>query len=217
MGGISDEHVEWALISRLKAMLDDPPKTKFNITQTFSIFSTILLWSKNRAWVGGNNPPAAWLDPVDERAHAVRLQLQNQRIIDPPWLLSQREPMLAEVNEGQGVGLAAAVNTDFKDMCAEEFINWLRNAFGHGDGRSIRPLHRHQGAAEETWLIGFDVKFEVARGSANKLHLQLYEADMRRIGSRLAHVFCSSLSGADKFFEEEIGTKQRVNEAKPAA
>lgn len=24
-GGIADEHVEWAVVSRLKAMLDEPP------------------------------------------------------------------------------------------------------------------------------------------------------------------------------------------------
>ncbi|WP_315924104.1 hypothetical protein [Mesorhizobium sp. SP-1A] len=218
MGGISNAQVEWALINRLKAMLDDPPKTKFNITQAFSIFSTILLWSKNRAWVGGNNPPPVWADPIDARAHAVRQQLQNERIIDPPWLLSLHEPALVSAKKDHGAALAgAAVNSDFHAMSADQFVNWLRNALGHGDGRTIYPLHRHQGPADKTWLTGFYIEFNEALNSPNKLHLHLYEADMRRIGSHLAHLFCKSLSGDDEYFEAEIGTKQRVKEAKSAA
>ncbi|MBZ9696470.1 MULTISPECIES: hypothetical protein [unclassified Mesorhizobium] len=217
MGGISNAQVEWALINRLKAMLDDPPKTKFNITQTFSLFSTILLWSKNRAWVGGYNPPPAWPDPIDARAHAVRQQLQNERIVDPPWLLSLHEPALVSVKKDQGAALAAAeVNADFQNMSADQFVKWLRDAFGHGDGRTIRPLHRHKGDAEKTWLIGFEIRFQASINSPNILHLHLYEADMRRIGSRLADLFCTSLSGGNKYFEEEIGTKERVTEAKTA-
>lgn len=42
MGGISDEHIEWAVVNRLKAMLDEPPQTPFNVTQTFALFSSIL-------------------------------------------------------------------------------------------------------------------------------------------------------------------------------
>lgn len=46
-----DEHVEWAIVNRFKAMLDAPPKTKFNVTQSFALFSAILLWTKQRARV----------------------------------------------------------------------------------------------------------------------------------------------------------------------
>lgn len=55
MGGIADEHVEWAIVNRLKAMLDEPPQTTFSVTQTFALFSSVLLWTKNRAWVAGNH------------------------------------------------------------------------------------------------------------------------------------------------------------------
>ena len=62
MGGIADEHVEWAVVNRFKAMLDVPPKTKFNVTQSFALFSAIVLWTKQRAWVGGDardRPPGS--------------------------------------------------------------------------------------------------------------------------------------------------------------
>jgi hypothetical protein len=51
MGVIADEHVKSAVVNRLKAMLDEPPKTKFNVTQSFALFTTIVLWTENRAWV----------------------------------------------------------------------------------------------------------------------------------------------------------------------
>jgi len=47
---ISDRHVEWAVVNRLKAMLETSPKTEFNVTQSFAIFSTVVLWTKQRAW-----------------------------------------------------------------------------------------------------------------------------------------------------------------------
>jgi hypothetical protein len=40
MGGIAGEHVEWAVVNRLKAMLDAPPQTEFNVTQSFALFAT---------------------------------------------------------------------------------------------------------------------------------------------------------------------------------
>lgn len=39
MGGIADDHVDWAVVNRLKAMFDDPPKTNFNVTQSFALVS----------------------------------------------------------------------------------------------------------------------------------------------------------------------------------
>lgn len=73
MGGIADEHVEWAIVNRLKAMLDEPPPTPFHVTQTFALFSSVLLWTKNRAWVAGNlGMRGNWEDNADHRAHDAR-------------------------------------------------------------------------------------------------------------------------------------------------
>jgi hypothetical protein len=41
MGGIAHEHFQWAVVNCLKAMLDEPPKTKFNVTQPFALVSTV--------------------------------------------------------------------------------------------------------------------------------------------------------------------------------
>jgi len=78
MGGIADTQVEWAVVNRFKAMLDDPPKTKFNVTQSFALFTAIVLWTKQRAWVRDQRLPSH----ADEAARAVRVALQDVDIFD---------------------------------------------------------------------------------------------------------------------------------------
>jgi hypothetical protein len=183
MGGIDDRHVEWAVVNRLKKMLDAPPKTRFNVTQSFALFNAILLWSKNRAWVAGK-----------EEA------------------LSKFVPRIERSDESSPFDHATErVNIDFEEMSA--FIKWLRDALAHGDGRTIRPLHKKSRDGRKTLLAGFQITFEEERGSKRKLCLFLYHADMTRIGSVLADAFCSALSGGDRYFEQEVGPAKLVEAA----
>jgi|ERR1700688_1338122 len=199
MGGILNEHVEWAVVNRLKAMLDDPPKTKFNVTQSFALFSAILLWTKQRAWVSDRRLAR----PSDHAARAVRAALEATNVFEPPWLLSQSLREATTVNE-PGIR-AGRINADFKDMTAEEFIKWLRDALAHGDGRTIKPLHKRSNRDGNSLLAGFEIQ-ATARGDKER-RLTLYHADMNRIGAILADTFCQALSGGDKYFEQEAGTK----------
>lgn len=207
MGGISDKHVEWAIVNRLKAMLDGPPQTPFNVTQTFALFSSILLWSKNRAWVAGNNGQRGeWRDQADHLAHDVREAMRRKLITDDPWRLSLAVPRIALVD--QAAERESPINADFAEMTAENFFKWLRDALAHGDGRTIRPVHKQSSRTGNPLLAGFTVKFHAGRGSAQMLKLDLYHDDMRRLGTTLAGLFCQSLSGGDRYFEEEAGTAQ---------
>lgn len=192
MGGIHEEHVEWAVVNRLKAMLDQPPETDFNVTLGFSLFSTVLLWTKNRMWV--QNPVL----PADDHAAAARFQLGQARIIDPPWNLSQAGP----VDHGAGV-----VNDDFVGMSAADFFVWLRNALAHGDGRSIKPLHWHSAATGKEWLGGFRIEFNRTNGSADVLTLHLFKQDMQHLGQQLADLFCKSLAQGDDYHFSDAATK----------
>jgi hypothetical protein len=207
MGGISDEHVEWAIISRLKAMLDNPPKTKFNVTQSFALFSAIVLWSKNRAWVAGNaGARRDWDSPVDHHAHSVREGLRLQKIMEDPWLLSREEPSSATSRGDEGPAFdGERVNADFEEMTVEEFTNWLRNALAHGDGRTIRPLHRVSQRSRKTLLIGVRIESKQNLRSSRILTLSLYHSDIIRVGGLLADLFCRSLSGGSHYFEREGG------------
>jgi hypothetical protein len=207
MGGINDGHVEWAIINRLKAMLADPPPTKFNVTQTFAIFSAVLLWTKNRGWVAGNNVANAKLvDAADKAAHDFRQLLGTEKITDNPWLLPLIEPNFAPIPTGTPV-VSKRINGDFENMPAEVFINWLRNAIGHGDGRTIRPLHKKGKNGVDTWLSGFEIKFNEVQKSKRILHLQIYDADMRRIGSLLADRFCRALANSPDYSMEDVATR----------
>jgi hypothetical protein len=204
MGGISDEHVEWAVVNRLKAMLDDPPATPFNVTQSFAHFTTILLWTKNRMWVAGNaGDRIEWADPADGLAHGARERLREKIIFDDPWCLSTRLPRLAEAG---AEGLDGRINSDFEGMTAEAFFKWLRDALAHGDGRTIRPVHKQSFRDGKTWLAGFEIEFEEYRKAPRMLTLTLHHEDIKRLGRLLADEFCRSLSGGDQYFEEEAGT-----------
>lgn len=218
MGGIADEHVEWAVVNRLKAMLDEPPKTRFNVTQTFALFSTILLWTKNRAWVGGDRRERPnWFGDADHAARDAREKLQITRIYDEPWLLSQVPPKVVLVDrEGDPPLNGRRVNEDFGEMTAEAFFKWLRDALAHGDGRTIRPIHKRSIHGDKTLLAGFEIVFAERRGSQRDLSLALYHADLRRLGAILADLFCQSLSGGDRYFEQEAGTA-KIKEAERAA
>lgn len=182
MGGIHEEHVEWAVINRLKAMIDLPPPTDFNLTLGFSLFSTVLLWSKNRMWLREEDVQ----NEADKSALAAREALGETRIGDPPWNLSRTFPD----HHGEG-----AVNHDFSDMPAWEFFKWLRDALAHGDGRSIRPIHWQSLESGKMWLGGFRVEFAASKQpDARTLSVHLFKADLQTLGSQLADLFCQHLS-----------------------
>ncbi len=210
MGGILDEHVEWAVVNRLKAMLEDPPKTKFNVTQSFALFSSILLWSKNRAWVGGDRgDQGRFLSEADQAAAEARKRLRESQICGEPWLLSRRAPNLRSASRLQELDLGAEeINADFETMTAEAFFKWLRDALAHGDGRTIRPIHKPSHRSKSTLLVGFRIEMCERKGSARILSLSLYHADMRHLGAALADYFCRAMSGNDVYFEQEAGTAQ---------
>lgn len=190
MGGISDDQVEWAVVHRLKQMLDDPPKTEFNVTQTFAHFTAILMWTTQRIRV----PHAAM--PADRAAQRALRNLGQQQIADPPWSLSRQPPAL----EGAEIlGDEREVNADFAGMSVERFTIWLRNALAHGDGRSISPIHKQSRRTGREYLAGFAISND--RGQGTTLHL--YHQDMIRIGKALADNFCQELSHGDEHFERE--------------
>jgi hypothetical protein len=209
MGGILDEHVEWAVVKRLKAMLDEPPKTKFNVTQSFALFTSVLLWAKNRAWVAGLEcEPILFDDPADRSAHDARRGLRHQLICGEPWRLSRKRPIFpASVSSPE-----EDINSDFEGMTAEVFFEWLRNALAHGDGRNIRPIHKLSRRGNRTLLAGFRIEGRSPRRSPPRLVLSLYNADMRRMGALLADQFCRSMSGDGQYALQEIATS-RVDEA----
>jgi hypothetical protein len=198
MGGIAAEHVEWAVINRLKTMLNDPPETPFNVTLGFSLFSTVLLWTKNRMWVKDLAVPA------DNHAAAARAKLGETRIVDPPWSLSRKAPS----NHG-----GVEVNADFDAMSAEAFFKWLRDALAHGDGRTIKPIHWRSPKTGKEWLGGFRVEFNAAKGDPNLLRLDLFKRDIQFLGRQLADLFCQHLAQGDDYHFSDAATARLLEGA----
>lgn len=207
MVSIRDEHVEWAIVNRLKAMLEERPQTSFDVTRTFALFSSVLMWSKQRAWVAGRKgvlEPDA--DENDHLAHGAREALGQDRITDAPWLLSTTDPQISVLGgEPVQVPGGARINSDFENMSPEAFFKWLRDAIAHGDGRTITPIHKRSMRTETPLLAGFRFRPKGPTGSPPK-ELFLYHDDMRRLGIELASLFCRSLSGGNPYFEQEART-----------
>jgi hypothetical protein len=55
-------------------------------------------------------------------------------------------------------------------------------------------------------LAGFQIVCSERKSSDRRLTLALYHDDMRRIGIISADLFCQSLSGGNRYFEQEVGT-----------
>lgn len=100
------------------------------------------------------------------------------------------------------------INSDFNDMTAEAFFEWLRNALAHGDGRTIRPIHKLSRRGDQTVLAGFEIRGRESRDPKRILTLSLYHSDMQKIGALLADHFCQSMSGDAMCAMNEIGTSQ---------
>ena len=212
---ISDKHVEWAVVNRLRDMLENPPRTDFCITQTLALFTTVLLWTKNRAWVGGRFPGNRELSEApDRKAHDARLDWRAQLICAAPWSLSRTEPAprLRKRFSDESMPSGGEVNADFADMNAEDFFEWLRNALAHGDGRSIHPLHAKARSGARALLVGFRIAAEPPRGAPPARTLSLYHDDMVRIGATLAGQFCLAMSGGDPYLAQEFATA-KIEEA----
>jgi len=208
MGYIPEANVEWAMVNRLKAVLEAPEPTDFNVTRAFSAFCTILLWTKQRAWVGGNNPQL--LDPADLAANAVRRDLAAGSITDLPWSLSQIVPARMESLDGRWRE-GMAVNEAFFARPADAFFRWVRDVIAHGDGRKIRPISKIGRDGKVAYIGGVTLRsradFLEPTQPQRELNLDLFKDDMVRLGSELADRFCVSMSQDPGYIHLDIATQ----------
>lgn len=190
MSEILDVHVEWAVVDRLRRMLEAPPHPEFNVTHTYALFTAILCWTTQRIRTKEKSV-------VDQLASAVLKRLQLMKVEDPPWsIMTDRTPP-AQLH---GVGLFPK----FRGLSADRFIVALRNATAHGDARSIKPFHSVSTVADRRSLTGFTFDCSETKKKNGKSvviwsgSITLLERDLRRIGIGLAEFFCHSLQMAQK-------------------
>lgn len=203
------EHYEWAVVNRLKMLLETSSHAPLDVTQTFAFLTSIVLWSKNRAWVAGTKntlPPDA--SAADRSAHAVRGELSGLKITSEPWSLSRNSPRYSSGRSE--LPISRPINSDFDKMDAAAFFKWFRDSLAHGDGRTMSPINEWSEHERDKILVGFTISFEETKGSARIVTLSLYKGDMIHLGTTLADLFCRALSGEDEYFQKDAATARIV-------
>ena len=194
---ITDEHMEWATVHRMRDMLvnvhDD-----YKVTHTYALFTTILCWVMQRIRTNGAGR-------IDRRAQSVLETLKNELISDQPWgiwTIGANDQQMAQDIPRHGPFL------EFDEFTAARFLTALRNATAHGDARNIRPVNRGN------ILVGHE--FHCSEKNAQRVEtwhgkIVLERRDMRRIGIALADRYCEALAdrrdeGVGLHFEAEART-----------
>ena len=173
MTEITRAHAEWAVVDRLRAMLNEPPHAEYSVTQSYGLCVAILAWVMQRARTPENQDNS----PEDLAAISVKSTLDGQSVEALPWGLKTG-------------GLEGQVSTscDFRGFTAFDFLKWLRDASCHGDARQVFPVN--SGGS----LRGFE--FRASARNDRERTLILTERDLRRIGLALAAMYCQALQSA---------------------
>lgn len=188
MTQITTDHVEWAVVGRLRLMLEEPPHVAYNVTQAYSLFTTILCWVVQHIRI----PAHKIKSPNDRIAHKLFESLSGVAIADDPWRV-HAAPRIETIGPYR-VAVPAPVN--FEMHTAHRFLINLRDATSHGDARNVSPFHVD--VASERLLAGFgfictEFNPRNRREKTWEGQIILLEGDMRRIGIALAKSYCDAL------------------------
>ena len=84
MTHLTNDHVEWAVVGRLRLMLEEPPHEQFNVTATYALFTTILCWIVQHIQI----PTHKIKSPDDRIAHQLLEIFSEGAIADEPWRIN---------------------------------------------------------------------------------------------------------------------------------
>jgi hypothetical protein len=192
MTQITTEHVEWAVVDRLSRMLEEPPPTSYNVSQSYALFTAILCWSLQRIRIRAHEIAT----PDDRTAHKLFGTLLTAAIKDDPWRVHVM-PTTRTAKIGSQV-IVVPAPTNFRTRTAGQFLVNLRDATVHGDARRVIPFNVPIGG--ERLLVGFTFKCDEPGGNRPKTwegEITLLESDLRRIGGALAKLYCDALGRSE--------------------
>lgn len=178
MGAITGEHVEWAVVDRMRQMLAEAEQAQFTVTQSYALLCTTLCWVMQRVCVGQAQTPA------DQRAAGLYQELKDMPASAAPWLV--QTVAAGQIAKLAGVAGVVPPPVNFDAHNAARFLKNLRDAMAHGDARNVRPFN-----AGET-LVGFTFRCEERNGWRGQV--TLLRSDMQRIGIGLAQLYCHALA-----------------------
>lgn len=190
---ITDEHMEWATVDRMRRMLTDV-RGDYKVTHTYALFTTILCWVMQRIRTNDAGQ-------IDRQAQSVLGTLEKEPISDKPWEICTRGADDQQLVQGFH---RHGPFPDFDGFTAARFLAALRNATAHGDARNITPVNR--GGI----LVGHEFSCSEKKGGCETWSgkIVLKRRDMQRIGKALADCYCAALAdrrngGTDPNFEAD--------------
>jgi hypothetical protein len=189
---ITDNHVEWAVVDRLRCMLEEPPHQSYNVTQTYALFTTVLCWVVQRIRI-----PTHEISTQDDRiANKLFKTLSAAGAVDEPW----RIPVSGRIERIGAISVPVPAAVDFEEHTIRRFLINLRDATAHGDARNVLPFNVQNGS--ECLLAGFTFLCQEKEKGTRKIiwegKITLVENDMRRIGSHLANAYCNALRRSER-------------------
>lgn len=188
MGMITADHAEWAVVDRMRQMMEQP-QGDYLATQTYALFTTTLCWVMQHIRIPQNQRQTA----KDQAAAALCAELANTPASAEPWTIP-----VAGVRRVKRVGntsVRVPASTGFEDHTVERLLINLRDAAAHGDARNVQPFN--VGAQ----LVGFTFNCsERPRPERPEWrgHITLLRADMLRIGVALATRYRDAIVVAGK-------------------
>jgi hypothetical protein len=200
MTKIVQKHVDWAVVDRLRQMLETP-NSQFSVTHTFALFSSIVCWVMQHVRI----PKKHTRTSADCAAANLGEKLETGTISDDPWHVLMVERVV--------LGAAVPAPVNFDGHSPLKFLINLRDAMAHGDGRNVKPFNRRSNG-EDHDLLGFTFKCEEPGGGRPATwsgEITLLESDMRHIGGELARLYCDAVSGGPGS-DFAIAAKRHVHE-----
>ena len=199
MGQIPQQHAEWAVVDRLRQMLEEP-EGPYLTSQSYALFSTILCWVTQHMRVHRNYQ----FTPGDRAASALLTALRNEPVTADPWCI-WTEPA-ARIGEG---GVPIPRPEGFEHHDAARFLINLRDAMAHGDARNVKPYNHGE------VLVGFSFECSELRNRqvAWQGRIVLLRSDMQRIGGALASRYCDAVRAADETGQLEARAGAMIEDA----
>ncbi len=199
MGQIPQEHAEWAVVDRLRQMLEEP-EGPYLASQSYALFSTILCWVTQHMRVHRKYQ----FTPGDQAASALLAALRNEPVAADPWRICA-EPA-GRIGER---GVQVPTPEGFEHHDAARFLINLRDAMAHGDARNVKPYNHGE------VLVGFNFECSEIRNHqvAWQGRIVLLRSDMRRIGCALASRYCDAVKAADDTGQLEARAGEMIEEA----
>lgn len=187
MTQITDDHVEWALVGRLRLMLEEPPHENFNVTQTYALFTAILCWVMQRIRIR----PHEIKSRDDRIAYDIFKKMGGVPVVTDPWRVHVAPT--ARIEPVGATSVAVPAPQGFETHTAERLLINLRDATAHGDARNVSPFNVTVGAEHLLAGLTFDCSELKKRKTVWSGTITLLEADMRRIGIQLAKLYCDAI------------------------